>query len=181
MADGHPGNTARVFFALWPGARERAALAAWQAPLRHLCGGRAVPAHNLHLTLVFLGNVAAERLETLEQAAGGVRGGRFVLILDQARCWKHNRIVHAAPSATPPELEQLVRTLEQALAAHGFQFDRRPEYKPHATLLRHARCPDADLPALPPLSWQAAGFALVESDSAGGGVSYRVRAEFPLG
>lgn len=180
MADAHSPESARVFFALWPDAHTRAALAAWQAPLKKLGGGRAAPARNLHLTLVFLGNVAAERLPALEDAARPLQGSRLTLTLDRAHCWRHNNIVHAAPAAPPPELDRLVRTLEQALTAHGFRFDQRSEYKPHVTLLRHARCPAADLPTLPPVSWTATDFVLLQSVSGAGGVSYQVRARFPL-
>ena len=59
----------RLFFALWPSETERTALALWQPRLHELCGGRAMRPATLHVTLVFLGEVAENRLEALQLAA----------------------------------------------------------------------------------------------------------------
>ncbi|HXU94031.1 MAG TPA: RNA 2',3'-cyclic phosphodiesterase [Gallionella sp.] len=174
-----PDSTVRVFFALWPNASERAALAGWQPPLRELCGGRAMPAANLHNTLVFVGNVAEHRLEALQLAAQEVEGERFDLRFDQARYWGHNHIVFAAPRRVPPQLAQLVRDLEQRLEHHRFRFDRR-DYKPHVTLLRHSKWSDAPLPEMPAVPWPVHDFVLVQSPQQEGDSHYRVLARFPL-
>ena len=144
------------------------------------CGGKATPAGNLHITLAFLGSVAKHRLESLELAAQEVQGSAFSLSLDQARYWGHNHIVHAAPSAIPPQLRELVHALEHSLARHRFHFDQRPEYKPHATLLRHAKWTDAPLPATPPVPWHVSDFALVQSVGGERGVEYHLLARYPL-
>lgn len=169
----------RVFFALWPSAGERAALAAWQPPLRELCGGKAMRADTLHATLVFLGDVAAHRLEALKLAAQEVEGEGFELRFDQARYWGHNHIVHAAPSVVPAALPALVENLEQRLGAHRFRFDRR-DYKPHVTLLRHAQWRDEPLPEMREAIWMAKDFVLVQSLSDEQGARYEVLARFPL-
>jgi 2'-5' RNA ligase len=174
-----PHAPVRVFFALWPGEAGRAALAAWQPPLRKLCGGRTMQAENLHNTLVFLGNVAEHRLEALKLAAQEVEARRFDLRIDQARYWGHNHIVFAAPHVVPPKLAQLVHDLEQSLERHRFRFDRR-DYKPHITLLRHAKWSDEPLPKMPIVSWQVRDFVLVQSPQPGGDSRYRVIARFPL-
>jgi 2'-5' RNA ligase len=87
--------------------------------------------------------------------------------------------VYAAPHQTPPQLASLVDALEQRLDAHRFRFDRRA-YQPHVTLLRDAHWSDAPLPALPPVCWQVADFALVQSVRRDGLADYRVLARFPL-
>lgn len=171
--------TARVFFALWPTAAERAQLAAWQAPLKRLCGGRAMRGETLHNTLVFIGDVELYRLEALQLAAQEVAGEGFELCFDEARYWGHNHIVHAATRHTPQQLTQLVDALEQRLAAHRFKFDRRG-YQPHVTLLRNARWSDTPLPAMQPASWQIGDFALVQSAPRNELTNYRVLAHFPL-
>ena len=160
----HPPDnpTARVFFALWPDAAERGHLAAWQAPLKSLCGGRAMRGETLHNTLVFIGDVELYGLEALQLAAQEVSGESFELCFDEARYWGHNHIVYAAPRHVPQQLAQLVDALEQRLAAHRFKFDRR-DYKPHVTLLRNAHWSDAPLPAMQPVCWQIRDFALVQS------------------
>lgn len=178
MNDKQPAPV-RVFFALWPGETERAALAAWQPPLRKLCGGRMMLADNLHNTLVFLGNVAEHRLEALKLAAQEVQGERFELRVDRARYWGHNHIVYAAPQEVPPPLAQLVSDLELCLAQHRFRFDRR-DYKPHVTLLRHAKWSDEPLPEMPAVRWPVRDFVLVQSPQQEGDRRYRVLARFPL-
>ena len=176
--------TARVFFALWPTAAERAQLAAWQAPLKRLCGGRAMRGETLHNTLVFIGDVELYGLEVLQLAAQEVAGEGFELCFDEARYWEHNHIVYAAPSHTPQQLTQLVDALEQRLTANRFKFaSHHPvsrDYQPHVTLLRNARWSDTPLPAMQPASWQIGDFALVQSAPRNGLANYRVLARFPL-
>jgi 2'-5' RNA ligase len=170
----------RVFFALWPDAAARRALAAWQAPLRRLCGGRAMRADTLHVTLAFLGDMAACRLEALKLAAQEVEGEGFGLRLDSARYWGHNHIAYAAPSAVPETLLLLADELGQRLDRHRFRFDRHA-WTPHVTLLRNARWTDAPLPELPPVAWRAREFVLVQSLRDERGARYETLARFPLG
>lgn len=179
MGKSPDNSSGRVFFALWPNDAERAALSAWQTPLRQLCGGRAMRADTLHATLVFIGDVADARLEALRLAAQQVRAVAFWLPLERASYWGHNHIVYAAPGEMPEPLLQLVRQLEHQLAQHGFHFDHRG-YKPHVTLLRNAKWGDIPLPAMPGLSWMARDFALVRSLRDDGGARYEVLARFPL-
>ncbi|MBI5438216.1 MAG: RNA 2',3'-cyclic phosphodiesterase [Nitrosomonadales bacterium] len=178
----HPTEnlTARVFFALWPTAAEREQLAAWQKPLKRLCGGRAMRGETLHNTLVFIGDVEIYGLEVLQLAAQEVGGEGFGLCFDEARYWGHNHIVYAAPHHVPQQLMQLVGALEQRLIAHRFKFDRR-DYQPHVTLLRNAHWSDMPLPAMRPVCWQIGDFALVQSVPRDGLADYRVLARFPLG
>jgi 2'-5' RNA ligase len=177
----HPSGkpSARVFFALWPQAAESEELAAWQAPLKRLCGGRAMRRETLHNTLVFIGDVEPYGLEVLQEAAQEAGGEGFELCFDEARYWGHNHIVYAAPREVHPQLLQLADTLMQRLEAHRFRFDRRA-YQPHVTLLRNARWRDTPLPAMPPVSWQVRDFALVRSVPCDGRTDYRVLARFPL-
>lgn len=172
-------TTLRLFFALWPNAAERAALAAWQPALQHQCGGRAMRAEGLHATLVFLGEVASDRLEALQLAAQEVSAPAFTLLLDMAHYWGHNHIVFAAPGHVPPALLQLVSSLEHSLQRHHFKFDAR-SFKPHITLLRKAQWSDSPLPTMPALAWQMHDFALVQSLGDEQGVRYEVLARFPL-
>ncbi|MGA9665776.1 MAG: RNA 2',3'-cyclic phosphodiesterase [Gallionella sp.] len=170
----------KVFFALWPSSAERESLAAWQEPLRHLCGGRAMRGDTLHSTLVFIGNLEQSRLEALQLAAQEVSAPCFKLRFDGAHYWEHNHIVYAAPGNPTPQLGQLVGALEQSLSRHGFVFDRR-EYKPHVTLLRNAHRTDSPLPDMHPVNWQIRDYALVQSAQRDGQANYRVLARFPLG
>ena len=175
-----PKNHRRLFFALWPNAAERAALAAWQPTLQELCGGRAMRPETLHCTLLFLGNVAAHRLEALTLAAREVVMHPFTLELAAAHCWGHNRIVYAAPTSLPPELAGLVAGLEAALHRHRFHFDAR-DYQPHVTLLRAACRTDGQWPPVPVVRWDCRDFVLLESRRAENGARYEVLARFGCG
>lgn len=179
MSEDNSKFVLRVFFALWPAEAERAALSAWQSPLQQRCGGRLTPTENLHNTLVFLGELESERMEALQLAAQEVRGAAFQLSFDIARYWGHNQIVYAAPGVVPAQLIRLVNDLEQRLRHHHFKIDQRP-YKPHVTLMRHAKWSDSPLHAMPPVMWNMRDFVLVQSTSEGQGVRYEILARFPL-
>lgn len=129
----------------------------------------------LHTTLIFIGEIDLNRLESLKLAAQNASVEGFKLCFDTARYWGHNHIVHAAPVHVPQPLLELVSQLEQNLAEQGFKFDHR-SYKPHVTLLRNAHWSDTPLPAMQSLCWQIRGFALVQSMPQ----EYRILARFPL-
>lgn len=133
----------------------------------------------LHSTLVFLGEIERTRLEALRLAAHEIDGACFELSFEVARYWGHNHIAYAAPTHIPPELPRLVQQLEQSLRRHHFRFELR-EFKPHATLLRHAVWTDAPLPEMTRVSWQCKEFVLVESQQNAQGAHYQVLEHFPL-
>lgn len=169
---------ARLFFALWPDAATRAALARWQHALLPLCGGRAMRADDVHLTLAFLGDLPLDHVPAIVAAADGARGECFALALDHAGYWRHNRIVWGGSEASPPQLEALAQRLRAQLTAAAIAFDRKP-FVPHITLLRKATC-SAQLPVLSPIVWQVKSFALVRSTGATAGPRYRVEHTWPL-
>ncbi len=171
-------RSARLFFAAWPPPDVRGALGTAAQALHQQCGGRAVPARNIHLTLVFLGDVARERLATLRALAATVSVSRFEMSIDRAGYWRHNRIVWAAMANCPAALPELVERLEQRLAPADFQFDRRT-YVPHITVLRHARRAPADA-ELPAVAWPVTHFALMESVPRGSRRAYEMLLEWPL-
>lgn len=169
---------ARVFFALWPDDEVRGALAHLATGLRRECGGRAVPARNLHLTLVFLGNIGIPRLSQLRQLAARVAAPPIAMTVDTVQYWRHNRIVWAGPRECPAALSSLVASLESMLSGGGFRFDDRP-FAPHITLLRHARTTPA-VPEAGGMEWMAGEFALVQSVRREGGPCYEVMDRWPL-
>lgn len=167
----------RLFFALWPSDAERSALTSWQPLLHELCDGRAMRPATLHVTLVFLGEVAENRLEALQLAAREVNFQRFYLELVEAHYWGNNHIVYAAPKVLPSQLTSLVNELESKLLKHRFQFEQRP-YKPHVTLFRNAKWSDAPLPRQSKVCWQVSDFVLVRSLSDEQGACYEVLSRF---
>lgn len=173
----NPAPPRRLFFALWPAAAERAAIAAWQPVLQGLCGGRAMRPDTLHCTLAFLGAVPEARLEALRCLAQEVDCPEFTLRWTAAHYWGHNHIVYGAPLESPPELIALVQTLQARLRAHRFAFEQHP-YRAHVTLLRNAHWTDAPLPAMPGVTWQVRDFALVQSLGDAAGARYEVLQRF---
>jgi 2'-5' RNA ligase len=168
-------QTVRVFFALWPNARVQKQLGGLVEGLQleKLCGGRKTKTENIHLTLLFVGEVDSRRLEALHRIAGEVReaaGARaFDLVVEQIRYWKHNNIVYATTSL-PQELIDLVTALQDALSAAAFSMEQRA-YKPHITLMRNASC--QTLPALAePIAWRVREWVLVKSTQTSDGSNY---------
>src|SRR4051812_10996126 len=135
----------RVFFALWPDEAQRDELYRAAQSAHALSGGRLMRRENLHQTLVFIGDVAADKMAAIQEAGAALDGFAFTLEFGTLHYWRHNRIVWAAPSATPQPLLETVAALETALERADVAFDRRP-YAPHITLIRDARSPGALAP-----------------------------------
>ena len=160
----------RLFFALWPDETVRGALAQWaraQMP-RH---GRPVAPENLHLTLVFLGSVAAEMRDCLVDAVGTIRCPPFELCLDQAGWFQRPQVYWVGASQTPAPLLALVAELQRAQSQCGGEPESRP-FRAHVTLARKVRRrpPPA---AAPRLRWPVDRFALVSSQTLPQGPVYQ--------
>ena len=67
-----PEKPLRLFFALWPDAAARAAIAAFAHEVAQRAGGRDPREENLHVTLAFVGDVSPDRIAAL--AAIGTDG-----------------------------------------------------------------------------------------------------------
>jgi 2'-5' RNA ligase len=163
-------TTARLFVALWPDARTRAALASRRDAWQWSPAAVPVRADKLHATLHFLGNVAAECVEPL-RAALAVPFAPFELVLRECRLW-NGGIAVLEVDAPPPALLALHARLADALRTLDLPVETRP-YRPHVTLGRKARGAVAPLPS--PLRWTVHGYALVVS--AGG--EYAVMQAYP--
>lgn len=168
----------RVFFALWPDAPVRRALDQAGRAIQAHCGGRAMRPANIHLTLVFVGDVAPPRLPELCAAAAAVEGAAVAMTIDRAVFWPRQRIAWVGPARTPAALAALVAGLEERLAQGGFAFDRRP-YLPHVTLVRNARCRGEPQLAAP-IEWRAAQFVLALSTRDAEGAAYDLVGRWPL-
>lgn len=165
----------RLFFALWPPRETAKALGEWASRVAATAGGRPTAVENIHLTLAFLGEGESGKASA---AAAVAKGRQFVLPIDEAGYWKHNKIVWAGPSAMPGELAGLVESLHGSLKAKGFVLEERP-FAAHITLVRKAGLA-RDLPELPRVRWPAKEFVLVRSTPAGNGSRYDALESFPL-
>lgn len=170
--------TRRLFFALCPDAALRLALKRLLRKALPRGAGRAVPVDNLHVTLVFLGQVDEEAAACAVRAGDEVRCPPFRLVLDHLHHWPRPRILWLGPRYTPPQLFTLVGDLRQRLQPCGLSLDARP-YQAHMTVMRKVGRAPAPC-EVPPLAWDVTRFSLMESVSGEGGVRYHERHSWPL-
>ncbi|MGZ5053966.1 MAG: RNA 2',3'-cyclic phosphodiesterase [Methylobacter sp.] len=170
-------DTSRLFFALWPDDKTRQALTRLHQSIaaKRL---KLVQPHNLHVTLVFLGQVDAVTESVIKQAVADITTQPFTLTFDRLSYWRRPRILCLTCQQPAPEPAlMLVSALETAAADCGLRTDTRP-YMPHITLARHVRhLPDIEIE---PLIWRAEAFSLVESCSEPEGVRYQVIKQWPF-
>jgi 2'-5' RNA ligase len=167
----------RVFLALWPDAEVRRRLRALLDAMT-VRSGRPELLANLHVTLVFIGDIEAGRVAAIERAAAGVSGAAFDLVLERVGYWNRPRILWLGPRSIPPALFALVRDLRAALAGCGMTPETRP-YLPHMTLGRKVMHAPAEA-AAGPLSWRVESYSLLESVPSERGRVYRELAAWPL-
>ncbi len=167
----------RLFFALWPDAALQETI---DNRAHKLIGKRAkrVSAHNLHITLAFLGPVLRGQRNCYEQAAIGIQAQTFSLSLQRIGHWPLPRILWLGPSQQPEALLTLVQNLNAALLTCGFSPETRP-YQAHMTLARKVDWP---LPVrdIEPIDWEVDSFVLVESVTAPAGPCYQVLERWSL-
>jgi 2'-5' RNA ligase len=197
----------RVFFALWPDDGLRTAFARATSEAVRASGGRPVPAHNLHATLVFLGSVAKRRIPQIEAianrvaaasgaaaeaaAAGSAASGTVVsstasadaplrpsLVFDRIEHWEKPRLLCATTSTSSAAASALAEALRQNLTAAGFTPDLKP-FRAHVTLARKVPRGSHES-TMHSVLWSFTEFALVESRTGAQGSLYSVLNSWPL-
>lgn len=183
----------RLFIAIDLPDSVRAALASEQARLRDACAGsgdiRWTRPEGVHLTLKFLGEVAATRLPEVTTALDGL--GRFEPFEIEVGGFgffpsaRRPRVFWVGLEA-PPALGDLAKRVEVAMEPLGFAREDRP-FQPHLTLARFDS--QRPQPALE-VALQKSGavsfgrftvteFFLFESKLRPGGAEYSRIARFP--
>ncbi len=145
----------RLFFALWPDAATRAALAQTQSGLT----GAVIRAEKLHLTMAFLGQRPVGALAALCQVMAALPAQPLMLQLDRYGYFASQRIAWAGMQSVPPALLELRCDLMRLLAAHllvpAFEEER---FVPHVTLARKAE--PAAATGFAPIFWHATQMVL---------------------
>ena len=164
------GTMKRLFFALWPNNATRKQIAKINQSI-HSEGLRKVKADNLHVTLVFLGNVDAELEAIIRLRMKNISVQDFSICFDRFAFWRKPRILCLTTQQYDQQLLILVDALRKELERCGMIMEDRA-YKAHITLARKAR----RLIEIErqPIAWQAQSFCLVESLSTPDGVHYQV-------
>jgi len=168
----------RVFFALWPGARERDLLASAAQRCAERSGGRGVRADNLHVTLAFIGEVSAAQVDALRGIADEIGFEPFGLCFDRVQFRRRQQMVWIGCRETPAALQQLVSALRQGLAKRGFRTESRP-FLTHVTAVRRAR--RAPRVNIEPIEAALTGFCLMRSQMEDAGVRYERIGAWPQG
>ena len=170
-----PGHR-RLFFALWPDAALRADLVEAFGAAASTAGGRAVVPQNLHVTLEFLGPVAASRLDELAALGAATSLPGASLRLDTLEWWPRPALRVAGTSRPASALLDLQAQLRLKLGEQGFRVDSRA-FRPHLTLARDVRvAPSPSSVAV--IDWPLTELALVESHAQPGGSRYTALARW---
>lgn len=170
--------TRRLFFALWPEDRIRVKIVDRALSRSRSLGGRSVPRHNLHLTLLFLGEVPVECVGTLMQGAGAIRCRGFDLRLDRFGTFPEARVAWLGGDPPRAGLALVAKLHELAVSARvpTESANKHPDscspnqeqrrWRPHVTLRRRidARISSSAWNERPePIDWTIRSFALIES------------------
>ncbi|MDJ0748590.1 MAG: RNA 2',3'-cyclic phosphodiesterase [Woeseiaceae bacterium] len=163
-------STKRLFFALWPDHRQRERLRDVINSVAKTVEGRFVDRRNWHVTLVFIGTFPENRVPYLLERAQEIQVEPFRLNFDRLEYWARPRVASLSTATVPPELQQLVDSLNAIVADLGVEPEDRV-YRPHITVVRNARHFTTErLTQRATTEWS--GFELVESVPGPGGVTY---------
>jgi 2'-5' RNA ligase len=175
-------NTMRLFFALWPPEDLSRTLAEEADALVRRFGGRSTRRETIHLTLAFLGELAAARLPDAADAGRRVDAAPFDLVVDRFGGWRHKHLLWAGCAWPANGLRLLVTRLHAQLRAAAIAFDASPHFVPHLTLVRKARLEHVDVGMCPsrPLPWHCSRFVLIHSRPTASGREYTILESFDL-
>jgi len=149
-------------------------------------------AENLHLTLKFLGEVEAKKVEAIATSLAMIRSRPVELHAVGIDCFPGRgpiRIVTAGLGGTIPPLRALVEAIEQRCRFLGFAEEQRA-YRPHVTLGRarpvlsakfRPLAGDATVDLWPGPSFVVKEFVLMESRLSPAGSVYLQTARFRIG
>lgn len=168
----------RLFFGVKPDPASALEIEAWRE--HHLPPMRSpVPAYNLHMTLVFLGEVQEPQLESLATGVDAIRAASVSVRLDELGYFPRPRVLWIGPSETPTGLLDIVHQLSSAARRQGLRLEKR-KFQAHLTIAR--RCEFAPPASTQPPEFQLDfdNFSLLESTNTRAGVIYRSIASWPL-
>ncbi len=180
----------RLFVALTPSASAIQHLDAAMHDVRSQAEAlRWVRPESWHLTLAFLGEVAAADLEPLAERLARAASHHRPMSLRFGSAGRFgDRVLYTQVDGDRVELTQLAGSVSAAARRTGLDVDERP-YRPHLTLARSAGGVDlrplvATLSPYVGLDWPAASMQLMESrrpEAAGEPPTYVVVDQWPLG
>ena len=163
----------RLFYALWPDVHIAKHLARAAAAVPLAGDARRVPCDNFHVTLAFIGEVAASQLPALRRIGSAQRALECSITFDGYEYWSEPQVVAAVVRECPAALIELSAALHRALSRSGTPL------RAHVTLARKVSQAPV-LQALSPIQWNVRSFSLVSSDTRGAHSVYTVVDTWPL-
>ena len=167
----------RLFLACWPDQSLQATLYSLARRLQRKHGGRRTPRQNIHLTLLFLGQVHKQKEQEFRDRLRSLDANEFELELDRVGSFGRCKIKWVGPSIQPNALRTMYSDLRLISNEFGFHTDEKA-FRPHITLLRNSH--GAAVQEIKPLSWKVDSYYLIESVQTREGVEYRIVEEFKL-
>ena len=163
-------STKRLFFALWPDARQRDRMRDFITPVAKQVEGRMIDRRNWHVTLGYIGEFPADRIDELLVVVEKITVEPFRLRFDRLEFWPRPKVAALVAPTVPSELDDLVDTLKGEILAAGVEPEQRT-YRPHVTVVRNAR-PFETQRLAQPATTEWSSFELIESVSEPGGANY---------
>ena len=152
----------RAFYALVPDDSIRLQFLALARDVARRSRGRAISGEHVHLTLAFLGDVPATRVEELRAIGDALPHRGAALNFDTLGAWRASGVAWVAPSSLPVVLTELHSRLHDALTSAGFEMESRP-FRPHVTLARRCVQPHPRAHCTP-IHWPVTRLALIGSE-----------------
>ena len=168
----------RLFLALWPDDDVRRQLSTVLEGAGHpmLSGGTPVRHENLHMTLLFLGDVSSREAENLKTSLDSISFKPFTVTINQWGHFHKPGILWLGLLEKPDELKVLYKQIKKNVLKH-LRGVSNNDFKPHISLLRNAKT----LPQVndfEAIDWHVNSFVLVESKLFSEGVVYTVLNEW---
>ena len=149
----------RLFFALVPPPALGQRIIELQRQLD--LPARPVPLERIHITLAFLGEVPASRVDDLQRVAGMLQLPPVTLTLDRLGWFPRSQVAWLGCSEIPYGLGRFESELREKLRDLGLKTDTR-RWKPHLTLYRKMRTRFEKI-GFEALGWRLDGFQLMRS------------------
>ena len=169
----------RYFFALNPDDKTRENIVFTRFQLPRSGGG--VKSKNIHMTLLFLGDLTQEQLHKMIHEAKLIIFPEFELSLNKLGYFKNSQVIWLGTDTIPETLlhlnQQLLKAAKQSKVAISQQ-----TYKPHVTLAKKLKTIDntkiIDNTVVLPVNWKVTDFVLFKSIDTAQGVQYQVVESF---
>ena len=169
----------RLFFALCPSVSAQNNLYTQLYKKLAHCQGRQTIASNLHLTLLFLGNVGRSQQDCLESLASQISLPVFDLNLRTLVYRRKQQMLWLEPDTVPSVLQELVIQIRKAAENCGFKQEMLP-FKAHMTIMRKLNKISDDT-EISRFVWPVRDFVLVSSKTLQSGVEYQIIKTWSLG